>query len=69
MTDTIQLSLNCLLSFWKIRKAPIVIDEFQVELISLVSEGSSTRRVLVREAKNHAALALILGTSKHSTLG
>lgn len=41
----------------------------QVELISLVSEGSSTRRVLVREAKNHAALALILGTSKHSTLG
>ncbi|MCD7458709.1 hypothetical protein HAX54_038925 [Datura stramonium] len=41
----------------------------QVDLISLVSKGSSIRRVLVREAKNHAAVAVVLGTSKHSTLG
>ncbi|XP_015062240.1 calmodulin-binding receptor-like cytoplasmic kinase 2 isoform X1 [Solanum pennellii] len=41
----------------------------QVDLISLVTEGSSTRRVLVREAKNHDALAVIVGNCKHSTLG
>ncbi|KAJ8530285.1 hypothetical protein K7X08_037120 [Anisodus acutangulus] len=40
----------------------------QVDLISLVSKGSSIRRVLVKEAKNHAALAVVVGTSKHSTL-
>ncbi|XP_060168627.1 protein kinase STUNTED-like isoform X2 [Lycium barbarum] len=41
----------------------------QVDIISLVSKGSSIRRVLVREAKKHAALAVVVGTSKHSTLG
>ncbi|KAM3376808.1 protein kinase STUNTED isoform X1 [Capsicum galapagoense] len=44
-------------------------NKMQVDLISLVSEGSSIRRALIREAKNHAALAVVVGTSKHSTLG
>ncbi|XP_009626742.1 protein kinase STUNTED-like isoform X1 [Nicotiana tomentosiformis] len=41
----------------------------QVDIISLVLKGSSIRRVLVREAKNHSAVAVVVGTSKHSTLG
>lgn len=41
----------------------------QVDLISLVLEGSSIRRALVKEAKNHAAIAVVVGTTKHSTLG
>ncbi|CAN4107352.1 unnamed protein product [Withania somnifera] len=41
----------------------------QVDLISLVLEGSSIRRALVKEAKNHAAIAVVVGATKHSTLG
>ncbi|CAN4112562.1 unnamed protein product [Withania somnifera] len=41
----------------------------QVDLISLVLGGSSIRSALVKEAKNHAAIAVVVGTTKHSTLG
>ncbi|OMO92780.1 hypothetical protein COLO4_17332 [Corchorus olitorius] len=41
----------------------------QIDLKGKIFKGRSTRRVLIREAKNHAAVALVLGVGKHSALG
>lgn len=41
----------------------------KVELIGQIMTGSSARRVLVREAENYAAMALVLGISKQATIG
>ncbi|KAI4350271.1 hypothetical protein L6164_004742 [Bauhinia variegata] len=38
----------------------------KVNLTGKIFTGSKIRSILVREAKNHAALALVVGTSKHS---
>lgn len=42
---------------------------FQVDLIGQVCEGSSVQRTLVREAKVHGAVALVVGVKKQSALG
>ncbi|OMO74509.1 hypothetical protein CCACVL1_16656 [Corchorus capsularis] len=41
----------------------------QIDLKGKIFKGRSTRKVLIREAKNHAAVALVLGVGKHSALG
>ncbi|KAM7482751.1 hypothetical protein LguiB_007334 [Lonicera macranthoides] len=46
----------------------VLCDKNQVELTGFVSRGSSIRKVLVREAKNCAAVVVIVGISKHNTL-
>ncbi|KAF3964244.1 hypothetical protein CMV_011446 [Castanea mollissima] len=41
----------------------------KVDLSGQILTGSSARRVLVREAKSYAAVAVVVGISKHSALG
>ncbi|KAK9941590.1 hypothetical protein M0R45_007292 [Rubus argutus] len=41
----------------------------KVDLISQVLTGSSIRKALVKEAKNHETMAVVVGTSKPDTLG
>ncbi|KAM1650853.1 hypothetical protein FF1_003488 [Malus domestica] len=41
----------------------------KVELIGQVLTGRSIRKALVREAKNHSTVAIVVGTSKPKTLG
>ncbi|KAK3003005.1 hypothetical protein RJ639_020062 [Escallonia herrerae] len=41
----------------------------QVEIIGQVFKGSSIRKVLVREAKHRAAMAVIVGLTKHHAIG
>ncbi|EOX97665.1 hypothetical protein QUC31_015577 [Theobroma cacao] len=41
----------------------------QVDLKGQIFKGSSTRKVLIREARNYEAVALVVGISKHSALG
>ncbi|XWS62642.1 hypothetical protein CRYUN_Cryun06bG0028200 [Craigia yunnanensis] len=41
----------------------------QVDLKGQIFKGSSTRKVLIREARNYAAVALVVGIGKHSALG
>lgn len=41
----------------------------KVDLSGQIFTGSSVRKVLVREAKSHAAVALVVGTCKQSALG
>ncbi|XVF00873.1 hypothetical protein REPUB_Repub04eG0039300 [Reevesia pubescens] len=41
----------------------------KVDLKGQIFKGSSTGKVLIREAKNHAAVALVVGIGKHSALG
>lgn len=41
----------------------------QVDLSGQIFTGSSVRKVLVREAKSHAAVALVVGTCKQRALG
>ncbi|CAK9144923.1 unnamed protein product [Ilex paraguariensis] len=43
--------------------------EKQVDLVGKVLKGSSIRKGLVREAKNCAAVAVIVGISRHNALG
>ncbi|XVE48858.1 hypothetical protein DITRI_Ditri01bG0035500 [Diplodiscus trichospermus] len=40
-----------------------------VDLKGLILKGSSTRKVLIREARNYAAVALVVGIGKHGALG
>lgn len=44
-------------------------NENKINLTGLVLKGSSVRKVLVREAKNRAAMTLIVGISKPHTMG
>ncbi|XVE67159.1 hypothetical protein DITRI_Ditri08aG0138300 [Diplodiscus trichospermus] len=41
----------------------------KVDLKGQICKGNSTRKVLIREARNHAAVALVVGIGKHSALG
>ncbi|XP_031265740.1 probable receptor-like serine/threonine-protein kinase At5g57670 [Pistacia vera] len=41
----------------------------KVDLIGKIFSGSSVRRILVREAKNYAAIALVVGMSRRNKLG
>ncbi|XP_022763047.1 probable serine/threonine-protein kinase PBL26 [Durio zibethinus] len=41
----------------------------KVDLKGQIFKGSSTRKVLIREARNYAAVALVVGIGKHSALG
>ncbi|XVE93853.1 hypothetical protein REPUB_Repub01dG0230600 [Reevesia pubescens] len=41
----------------------------KVDLKGQIFKGNSTRKVLIREAKNYAAAALVVGIGKHTTLG
>jgi hypothetical protein len=43
--------------------------QFQVDLSGHIFTGSSVRKVLVREAKSHAAVAVVVGISKQKALG
>jgi serine/threonine protein kinase len=46
----------------------ILCSKYQVELTSFVTRGCSVQKVLVREAKNSDAVALIVGITKHRTI-
>lgn len=41
----------------------------QIDLTGEVLKGSSIRKVIVREAKSRAAMAVIVGISKPHTIG
>ncbi|GMJ05630.1 hypothetical protein like AT2G16750 [Hibiscus trionum] len=41
----------------------------KIGLKGQISKGNSARKVLIREAKNYAAVALVLGIGKHCALG
>ncbi|XWS40194.1 hypothetical protein CRYUN_Cryun18bG0119800 [Craigia yunnanensis] len=41
----------------------------KVDLKGQIFKGNSTRKVLIREARNFAAVALVVGIGKHSALG
>ncbi|XWS55093.1 hypothetical protein CRYUN_Cryun10bG0145800 [Craigia yunnanensis] len=41
----------------------------KVDLKGQIFKGNSTRKVLIREARNYAAVTLVVGIGKHSTLG
>lgn len=45
-----------------------LIFEFQVDLTGQVVKGSSIRKVLVREAKNRSAAAVIVGVIRENPL-
>ncbi|XVF45538.1 hypothetical protein PTKIN_Ptkin02bG0214300 [Pterospermum kingtungense] len=41
----------------------------KVDLKGQIFKGNSTRKILIREARNYAAVALVVGIGKHSTFG
>ncbi|XVF67932.1 hypothetical protein PTKIN_Ptkin10aG0162200 [Pterospermum kingtungense] len=41
----------------------------KVDLVGRIFKGNSTRKILIREARNYAAIALVVGIGKHSALG
>jgi hypothetical protein len=41
----------------------------KVYLSGQILTGTSAKKVLVREAKSHAAVAVVVGISKHCALG
>ncbi|KAK8656572.1 hypothetical protein V6N13_098519 [Hibiscus sabdariffa] len=62
-------ALQAIRLYLLVKSKGVIVAEPEIGLKGQISRGYATQKVLIREAKNYAAVASVVGICKHSALG